>query len=145
MRLWADRAKASPATAGVAIRAYDVLVDRNNNMVEDLPPAGTDAIISYPAVPSDVEIHMDPGLSGTVSQRPFNTFPISPNPLVFRQDGQIYSYSAGSFTEVSKCAYVVQSRILPDANNATAQKATYKFRFVELERRGGVRLVGLRR
>lgn len=146
LRLWTDENRTVPAVAGGVVRAYDILVDRNNNIIPELPPAGTDAILRYPFVYRDVQILLDPDAGGVAVQQPYPSFPDAPAPfIVFRPDGAVYDYQAGTFVPIDQLAFLVESFTLPDFDNSTAQIAEYKYRWVEVDRLGAVRMVGLQR
>lgn len=146
IRFWADADRTTLASSGDPIRAFDVLLDRNNNMTYDPPSGGgTDDVIKYPVIYDDVAGFLDPDNGNLASQQPYPSFPNVPNPLVFRPDGQVYDYQAGVFVDIPQVAILIQSLTLPDTDPLTATKSTYKFRWVELDRLGSVHVQGLRR
>ncbi len=152
VRFFVDPGRITPCATGVfEARGWDLYIDRNNNMVtvpSEQPPTGVDKRIAGSPVYRDVVIDLDPTDGAKISKPPYNTFPRLDLPgganaqrLVFRPDGRIYSFDGTGFTPISQCAVLFESETLT-GGTMTANKATFKYRWVEIDGLGSIRLTG---
>lgn len=120
--------------------SYDTWVDRNSDGAGGgRPPVAPDRVVNGPLVYKEVVIVLDP--KGP-SRPPYDNFPIAPGQIVFRPDGRLYAEIApGNYQVLSQCAILVKSNVLTGANQSDP-KAIYKYRWVEIDQVGAVRLVG---
>lgn len=141
LRLYDDRKRTIPMS-GNDVLGFDIFLDRNNNNTVELPPGGTDVVTAFEMRYSDVVIHPDPD-QGTqpINKDPYNAFQTAPAEIVFRADGRIYENVSGDWVALPQLAFLVESLTLPGTALADPV-ATFRFRWVELDPTGAVRVLG---
>jgi prepilin-type N-terminal cleavage/methylation domain-containing protein len=144
VRFWTDDTKSVLASPPSPCKAFDILVDRNGNMLADLPPAGDDKIIDFPHVSKDVLISLDPDQDslGAVPKPPYPAFASTPNPNIFRPDGRVYTFDTnGGFQNAPSMAFLVENISMGGAVPTLSDPvAVFKWRWVEVDTLGGVRI-----
>ncbi|MFN7974580.1 MAG: prepilin-type N-terminal cleavage/methylation domain-containing protein [Acidobacteriota bacterium] len=138
LRFWNDFNRTIPAV-GTAV-AYDVLLDRNSNMVFDAQAGVPDKILAFRSFYKDVQIQLDPGVTG---RQPYTNFNQAPASFIFRPDGRVYTFQAGAFQPITSAdgAVAVESLTLPNMSGNPNDLAMYRYRIVAVDPYGSVRLI----
>lgn len=130
---------------------WEVFVDRNNNQRANAPSNTAeprDKIIPGPRVYRDVALKLNPTGPNrqpyTAAWWDVSLFPTAASQLVFRPDGRVYiEETPGVFRQLSQCAILIESNVLTGTAD-NSPKATYKYRWVEIDAQGAIRLVASR-